>query len=47
MVWKRIYEKLKAKPIPKYNPIPPFTLREDNETPIIVKINAAKDIAIR
>ena len=47
MVWKRIYEKLKAKPIPRYSPIPPFTLREESDTPIIVRIKAAKDMAIR
>ena len=46
-VWNKMYEKLKAKPIPRYNPIPPFTLRADNETPITVKIKAANDIAIR
>ena len=33
--------------MPRYNPIPPFRLREDNDKPIIVKTNDEKDIAIR
>jgi hypothetical protein len=46
-VWNRIYEKLKANPIPKFIPIPPFTFLEDKDKPIAVRINAAKDMAIR
>ena len=47
IVWNNIYEKLSANPIPKQSPIPPFTLRAERETPITVRINAAKDMAIR
>ena len=46
-VWKRMYEKLNAKPTPKCNPIPPFTFLDDNDTPINVKMNEANDMAIR
>ena len=44
--WNRMYEKLSASPIPNDNPIPPFAFLEDSDTPIIVKMNAANDIAI-
>lgn len=47
MDWNRIYPKLNPKPIPKYSPIPPLTLRLDNDTPIIVNMNDAKAIAYR
>ena len=46
-VWNNIYEKLSPSPTPKCNPIPPFVLREERDTPIIVSIKEAKDIAIR
>ena len=46
-VWNRMYEKLNPKPIPRDIPIPPLVFFEDSEAPIIVKMNAAKDIAIR
>ena len=47
MLWNRIYEKLNASPIPSDRPIPPFTFLDESEAPIIVRMNAAKDIAIR
>ena len=45
--WNKIYEKLSASPIPKYNPMPPLTFRYESETPMAVRINAANDMAIR
>ena len=47
MVENKIYNELSASPIPKCNPIPPLTFREDNETPIKVIINAAKGMEKR
>ena len=46
-VWNRMYEKLSASPTPKCNPIPPFIFLDDRDTPIVVRINAAKDMAMR
>ena len=46
-VINRIYEKLKAKPIPMFRPIPPFTFLEEREAPMVVKINAAIIVAKR
>ena len=46
-VWNRIYEKLRANPTPIEMPIPPFLFCEDNETPMIVRMNAAKGVARR
>ena len=46
-VWNIMYEKLSARPTPSDSPIPPLRLREDSDAPIIVNINAAKDIAMR
>ena len=46
-VEKSTYDALKASPIPKLTPVPPLTLREDSDTPIRVKINAAKGIENR
>ena len=37
-----IYKKLKAKPNPKYIPIPPLRLRDDRDAPIIVRMKEAK-----
>ena len=34
MVWNKMYEKLNASPIPKCSPIPPFTFREESESPM-------------
>ena len=42
-----IYAKLKASPIPRYIPIPPFLFLEDNDSPMVVRINDANDDAIR
>ena len=47
MVCSRIYKKLNASPSPKYNPMPPFRLRADNDKPIIVRMKEAKEEAIR
>lgn len=47
MVWNRMYEKLNANPIPKCRPMPPFTLRDDSDSPIAVRINAANEVAMR
>lgn len=41
MVENRIKAALSPIPIPRCNPIPPFTFREANETPIKVKIKEA------
>ena len=46
-VWNKMYEKLSANPTPKCSPIPPFIFLDDKETPMVVKIKAAKDMAIR
>ena len=46
-VWSIMYPKLSARPIPKYNPMPPFRLRDDRETPIVVRIKEANEEAIR
>ena len=46
-VCSRIYVNDKAKPMPKYIPIPPLRLRDDSEAPIIVRMNEAKEVAIR
>ena len=45
--WKRMYEKLSARPIPNDSPMPPFAFRDESETPMTVRMNAANDIAIR
>ena len=42
-----MYVKLSARPMPRYMPIPPFRLREESETPIVVRIKEAKEDAIR
>ena len=44
-VEKKIQEKLRTRPIPMFTPMPPFTLRDDNDIPIAVRINAAPIIA--
>lgn len=46
-VCKRMYPKLKASPIPRYSPIPPFRLRDESDNPMSVRINEENDIAIR
>ena len=45
--WNRIYEKLNASPIPNDNPMLPFDFLDESDTPIIVRIKAANDIAMR
>ena len=47
ILWNTMYEKLSARPIPNDNPIPPFAFLEESETPMTVRRNAAKDIAMR
>lgn len=44
-VEKSIYSALSAIPTPKLMPMPPLTLRDDNETPINVIIKAASGMA--
>ena len=46
-VCNNIYAKLNAKPIPKYIPMPPFRFLDDSETPIVVRIKDANEVAIR
>ena len=46
-VWNRMYEKLRAKPTPKFIPIPPLTYLEDKDNPMEVRIKAANDMAMR
>ena len=46
-VCSMMYPKLRASPIPRYSPIPPFLFLEDSDTPIVVRINDAKEVAIR
>jgi hypothetical protein len=46
-VWNKIYEKLNAKPTPKYNPMPPLTFLEERDAPIMVRMKEAKDMAMR
>ena len=36
---KRMYEKQSHVPMPMCSPVPPRTLREDNDTPISVRMN--------
>ena len=47
IVWKRIYEKLSASPIPNDSPIPPLRFCAEMEAPISVSMNAAKGVAKR
>ena len=46
MVWKRINEKLSPNPIPRFNPIPPFTFLDESDKPIMVNIKEANEPAI-
>ena len=46
-VCSMMYAKLSARPIPRYSPIPPFRLRDESDRPMVVRINDAKDIAMR
>ena len=46
-VCSMMYPKLRARPIPRYIPMPPLRLREDSERPIVVRMNEANDEAIR
>lgn len=47
IVWKSMYEKLSAKPIPRESPMPPFRFCADIEAPMRVRIKAAKGVAKR
>jgi hypothetical protein len=47
MVCRRIYENERASPIPRYIPMPPFRFLLDRLTPMIVRINEAKEVAMR
>lgn len=46
-VRKSINIKLNTKPNPICNPMPPRVLREANDTPMSVNINAANGVALR
>ncbi len=46
-VWKRMYPKLRASPTPILVPIPFFLFSVERETPINVRIKAAKGMANR
>ena len=46
-VENKIYNELRASPIPKCKPMPPRTLRDESETPINVMIKAANGIENR
>ena len=46
-VWNIMYEKLSPRPIPSDIPIPPLRFLDESEAPIIVRIKAANDIAMR
>ena len=47
MVWKTIYPKLSAMPIPRFRPIPPLDFFTEMDTPMSVRIKAANDEAMR
>ena len=47
MVINRMYEKLRASPIPIFKPIPPLTFREESDAPIAVRMKAAMMVAYR
>ena len=47
MVWKTIYPKLSAIPIPRFSPIPPLTFLAESESPMSVRIKAANEVAMR
>ena len=46
-VWNKMYEKLNANPIPRFIPMPPFTFLEERDSPMVVRMKAANDMAIR
>ena len=46
-VCNMMYVKLNASPIPRYRPIPPLRFLEDNASPIVVRMNDAKEVAMR
>ena len=43
--WKSIYEKAKAMPIARFQPMPPLFFLDDRATPIMVRMTADKGIA--
>ena len=47
IVINKMYEKLRAKPIPIFKPIPPLTFLEEREAPIAVRMKAAMIVAYR
>ena len=46
-VWKRMYEKLRPRPTPRLSPIPPLVFLHERVSPMVVRMNAAKDMAMR
>ena len=47
IVCRRIYEKLSASPMPRYIPMPPLRFRALRLAPMMVRINEAKQEAMR
>ena len=47
MVCSNMYVKLKAKPMPRYIPMPPLRFLEDKDKPMMVRMNEANDEAMR
>ena len=45
MVINKMYEKLSAKPIPMFKPIPPFTFLDESDAPMAVRMKAAMMVA--
>mgnify|MGYP000915787801 CR=1 FL=1 len=45
-VCSMIYPKLRAKPMPRYIPIPPFLFLDERDNPMTVRIKEEKDMAI-
>ena len=46
-VCNMMYPKLKASPMPRNMPMPPLRLRDDNDNPMVVRMNEAKEVAMR
>ena len=47
IVWNRILENLNPNPIPMWSPIPPFVFRDESDTPMMVRMKEANDMAMR
>ena len=42
-----IYRKLRARPRPRYIPMPPFLFLEDRDAPMMVRMKEANELAMR